>query len=435
MESWGNFFTTVDQPDEKESIHENLVRQQAFANMRIGGRGGIEDDVDMLDHSMSRQPNNGQNSSNFGASYSGQQPYGGASFGGNSYSNPNVTGLSYDQPQAQHNPPRTFGSQSFNSQGSFSSQDKSEPRQEQEVPQVSSASSFMKSTFGFLSKAAKDVETTISGQNDAAMKANDDENAPAIDRSMSVPAQSSMSFGSAFQTPQLSRSGSKLSDAPKTNAFERSNSYSPGDHVSNFPIPLATSSSSFFNFSDAQFGPSADSLWSRMPARPLAPLTEENVEKNEKDDAASVLNDHKSIAASKDDVQSILNDHNSVSCAKTCIDDFHSVLPDNDDNTSSALVRTIPRSPTHANAALGGDAPMMFCNIDDNDEPVLHLGPMQAKWYGAKLPIVAPYAPGWLQKIFRVFSEMGGKILYYNPKNFKKSYQNQPQCTQNAVKI
>ena len=36
---------------------------------------------------------------------------------------------------------------------------------------------------------------------------------------------------------------------------------------------------------------------------------------------------------------------------------------------------------------------------------------------------------------FRVLSEMRGMFLYYNPKNFKKSHQNQPKCRKNAVKI
>ena len=36
---------------------------------------------------------------------------------------------------------------------------------------------------------------------------------------------------------------------------------------------------------------------------------------------------------------------------------------------------------------------------------------------------------------FRVFSEMRGKILHYDPKKLKKTYQNQPKCKKNAVKI
>ena len=30
---------------------------------------------------------------------------------------------------------------------------------------------------------------------------------------------------------------------------------------------------------------------------------------------------------------------------------------------------------------------------------------------------------------------MRGKKVYYNPKNFKQSHQNQPKCKKNAVKI
>ena len=36
---------------------------------------------------------------------------------------------------------------------------------------------------------------------------------------------------------------------------------------------------------------------------------------------------------------------------------------------------------------------------------------------------------------FRVFSEMQGKFWCIDPKNFKKSHQNQPKCRENAVKI
>ena len=36
---------------------------------------------------------------------------------------------------------------------------------------------------------------------------------------------------------------------------------------------------------------------------------------------------------------------------------------------------------------------------------------------------------------FRVLSQMRGEIWYYNPKIFKRSSQNQPKCTKNAVKI
>ena len=38
-------------------------------------------------------------------------------------------------------------------------------------------------------------------------------------------------------------------------------------------------------------------------------------------------------------------------------------------------------------------------------------------------------------KIFRVFSEMRGKILYYDPKKFRKPHRNQPNCRENDVKI
>ena len=39
------------------------------------------------------------------------------------------------------------------------------------------------------------------------------------------------------------------------------------------------------------------------------------------------------------------------------------------------------------------------------------------------------------QENFRVFSEMRGKILHYNPKKLKKSCQNHPKCIQKSVKI
>ena len=50
---------------------------------------------------------------------------------------------------------------------------------------------------------------------------------------------------------------------------------------------------------------------------------------------------------------------------------------------------------------------------------------------GAKIVVEEKFG----EQNFRVLSEMRGKILYYNPKKFKKSCQNHPKRRQNAVKI